>query len=381
MKNRSIYNDTSMNITIVLFLLGTAMIGLSLYLTQHYMEFKFPTGLESKSLCNFGSFFNCDKTTMSLASNILGVPIALFGAIVGGLVFLGIFIKNEDYERSIYFTLIVNFVGCMSLFFYSLFSLGGLCPFCTLYYIVSGITLWLFYKYSENFRPSFKFLGIFFLIVAAAFFAMKANVDSKLNQNKAIASDLIKQYDALPNLGSPNTPSGHKIVSAPVGPLKMVIFSDFECPACRALSEILPQIILRYGGLIDIEYYFYPLDNNCNPNMKQPMHQEACRAAYFASCLPNENFGNLHDEIFKNQEQLGEYLKREITKRNLQACIDDPKTKEKVVAIINQATPFNIRSTPSFLLNGVKIEGVLPPEQLFSIMDELVSRYNKAHPK
>ena len=136
----------------------------------------------------------------------------------------------------------------------------------------------------------------------------------------------------------------------------------------------MPQLLVRYGGKINIQYFFYPLDNSCNPSMEKPLHQQACRAAYYAVCSPVENFGTLHDEIFHNQERLAEYLDENIKKNKLESCVADPKTKEKVVAIINQATPFNVRSTPTFILNGVKIEGVLPADQLFAIMDEILKR-------
>ena len=120
MKTKSIYQDKSLNTTIFLFVIAALMIGLSLNLTQHYFDIKFPTGLEGKSLCNINGFFNCDKTTLSPFSNILSIPISLFGALMGLIVLIGIAVKNEDYERTTYFALIVNFIGCVVLFLYSL---------------------------------------------------------------------------------------------------------------------------------------------------------------------------------------------------------------------------------------------------------------------
>ncbi|MBY0416252.1 MAG: thioredoxin domain-containing protein [Bdellovibrionales bacterium] len=374
MTKKSVYAESSMNTTIILFILSAMMIGFSIYLTGHYFELKFPTGLESGSLCNLNSFFNCDKTTLSPASNIGGVPISIFGIIVGALTMIGLFIKNEYYEKTVYFTLAVNMIGCVLLFSYSLFILGGLCPFCTLYYLVSGITLWMFYKKSPSYIPHPPMLIGFAAIFLAVTFLTRMNVNSKLANVSAVANDLIKQYYALPNLGEPKTPSIFKIATASNAPIKMQIFSDFECPACKALSSLMPQILLRYGGKIDIQYFFYPLDNNCNPAMERPLHQSACRAAYYAVCSPVEKFGTLHDDIFHNQEKISDYLDEQIKKDNLEACVKDPKTKERVVAIINESTPFNIRSTPTFLLNGVKIEGVLPADQMFAIMDEILKR-------
>ncbi len=374
MKQKSIYQDSSMNMTILLFLVSSFMIGLSIYLTDHYFGVKFPTGVNAGSLCNLSSIFNCDAATHSAASNIAGVPISVFGIIVGLLVMIGIFFKNENYEKSLYFLLIVNFLGCIALFFFSLISLGSLCPFCTLYYILSGLVLFFFWKRSHSYIPHAGSLVGMGVLFAIAIFITKMNVDSKIANQSAVSNDLIKQYYALPNLGEPKPASEFKVATAANAPIKMHIFSDFECPACKALSEIMPQLLSRYGGKIDIQYYYYPLDNACNPNMDRPLHNYACKAAYVASCMPLADFGKVHDDIFHNQEKISDHLDEVIKANKLESCVADAKTKEKVVALINAATPFNISSTPTFLLNGVKIEGVLPPDQLFAIMDEIVKR-------
>lgn len=377
MTKKSVYTESSMNTTIAIFILSALMIGFSIYLTGHYFELKFPTGLESGSLCNLNSFFNCDKTTLSPASNIAGVPISLLGIVIGALTMIGMFVKNENYEKTIYFTLMLNMVGCVLLFLYSLIGLGGLCPFCTLYYIASGLTLWLFFKKSSSYSPNPAILVIFAVIFLAVGFLAKMNVNKKTANITAVSNDLINQYYSYPNLGAPAVVSEFKIATAANAPIKMQIFSDFECPACRALSELMPQILLRYGGKIDIQYFFYPLDSACNPAMEHGMHQSACKAAYYAACKPVADFGVVHDEIFHNQDRIADFIAEKIKSDKLEACVADPKTKEKVQSLIAAATPFNIRSTPSFLLNGVKIEGVLPADQLFAIMDEILKRSQK----
>lgn len=378
MNQKSIYRDGSVNSLIGIFLLSAMMIGFSLYLTQHYFDLKFPTGLESKSLCNISQFFNCDKTTLSAASNIFGIPISLFGAIIGGLTMLGMIIKNEDYERTIFFALAINFVGCIALFLYSLLILKGLCPFCSFYYIVSGVVLYLFQKRSSDMKPSLKYLAGFAILTLALSAGVKMNVDSKTKAQGDVATDLIKQYYSLPDLGTPTISSQYKIASAENAPIKMVIFSDFECPACRALSEMMPLITARYEGKIDIQYFFYPLDNSCNPSMDRALHQYACKAAFAASCMPAKDFARTHDEIFHNQDKFESgYIDQFIKNNKLETCVADPKTKENVVALIKAANPFNIRSTPSYLINGVKIEGALPLDQMFSIMDEILKRAGK----
>ena len=378
MHKTTIYQDKKLKTTIVIFILSAMMIGFSLYLTQHYFDLRFPTGLESKSLCNVNQFFNCDKTTLSLFGNVFGVPIALFGAIIGSLLLAGLIFKNENYERSIYFTLAINFIGCVLLFSYSLFVLRGLCPFCTLYYIVSGIVFLYFFRKSKTMKPSLPFLISFAVIVLAISGMVKMNVDTKAKAQREISTDLIKQYYSLPNLGEPKIASEYKIATAVNAPIRMIIFSDFECPACKLLSELVPLLASRYNGKIEIQYFYYPLDNSCNPSMERPLHQYACKAAFAASCMPLQDFSKVHDEIFHNQDKFETgFLDQFIKTNKLEKCVADPKTKEKVVALIKAADPFNIRSTPSYLINGVKIEGALPPDQMYSIMDEILKRAGK----
>lgn len=378
MQKTTIYQDKQLNTTIILLILSSLMIGFSIYLTQHYFDLKFPTGLESKSLCNVNQFFNCDKTTLSTFGNIAGVPIALFGILIGIFTMIGLVVKNEDYERSIYFTLAVNFAGCVILFAYSLFVLKGLCPFCTLYYIVSGLTFLYFFRKSPTMKPAIGYLAVFAVIVLAISGFTKMNVDSKTKAQSAVAGDLINQFYSLPDLGTPKIASEFKIASAENAPIKMVIFSDFECPACKALSDVVPLLVTRYAGKIDIQYFYYPLDSSCNPSMDRPLHQYACKAAYATTCMPTADFAKAHDEIFHNQDKFTSGFVDEYIKKNkLEACVADPKTKEKVVALIKAADPFNIRSTPSYLINGVKIEGVLPADQMYAIMDEILKRAGK----
>jgi uncharacterized membrane protein len=378
MHKTSIYQDKKLNTTILILVLSALMIFFSVYLTQHYFELKFPSGLESKSLCNVNHFFNCDKTTLSLFGNIFGVPVSLFGVLVGILLMAGLIVKNENYERTIYFTLATNFVGCIVLLSYSLFVVKGLCPFCTLYYIVSGIAFLFFYRKSISMKPALNYLAIFAVIFLAIGGFTKMNIDSKTKAQTEIAGDLIKQYYSLPNLGAPKIVSEFKIASAPNAPISIIIFSDFECPACKGLSELVPLFVARYQGQIDIQYFFYPLDNSCNPYMEKPLHQYACKAAFAASCMPKEDFAKAHDDIFSNQDKFESgYLDNFIKSNKLESCVADPKTKEKVVALIKAADPFNIRSTPSYLINGVKIEGVLPADQMYAILDEILKRSTK----
>ncbi|MBT5095735.1 MAG: thioredoxin domain-containing protein, partial [Halobacteriovoraceae bacterium] len=303
----------------LLLLSAILMLGFSIYLTNHYFEIKFPTGLTGGSLCNINDFFNCDKTTLSPFSNILGVPIALFGALIGAFVLLGYLFNNLAIEGTNHFILIVNAVGCLILFLYSLIALGGLCPFCSLYYVFSWAALAVYWKFSETRTPNLKVLLCYGLVFILAYAATKSNVNQKFSKKAQYSESLVKQYNGLQQLGHPKTRSGYNLAVASVAfdqaPIRITKFSDFQCPGCKMFSEVLHKLAKKYEGKIAIEYMFYPLDNNCNESMKSALHQHACQAAYLATCLPAK-FPEVHDRLFEKQNDLSstwieDYAKKE----------------------------------------------------------------------
>ncbi|MBC97029.1 MAG: hypothetical protein CME63_04730 [Halobacteriovoraceae bacterium] len=378
-ENQSFYRGKNLTQHILGGLGAIFMIGLSLYLTNYYFNTKFPTGINSGGLCDINSFFTCDLTTNSMASNIAGVPISLLGVLMGTFVLFGFLFNNEKVEGTIHSLLIVNGIGCLVLFLYSLIALGGLCPACTLYYIASWLTLFAFFKGSTIRTPDILTL----ICYGAAFgiiFAITFNyVQGKQKNVSKLAQSLISQYEGLPNLGNPKFESDYKLAkiegtSFAEAPIRIVKFSDFECPACRMLSDILHTVEKQYKGKVAIDYFFYPLDHNCNPEMTRPMHQNACYAAYMAACAP-EKFQEIESKIFSNQQSLSkDYIDQLAKEYGVTECMAKPETKEKVVEYIKQAKPFGVKSTPTFILNGVKIEGVLPLDQLKILIDHLLTK-------
>lgn len=376
--SQSLYRDGSITSKIVLGLAALAMVGLSLYLTQHYFNVKFPSSISEGSLCDINSFLNCDAATHSTLSNIMGVPISVFGMIIGLFTLCGFVFQNTKMEGSIFTLLAVNIVGCVVLFIYSLVVLGSLCPMCTLYYVASGLAFFLLFKFSTIRVPHILPLGsvgVVTLIIAGLFYS---NVQGRSQVNNSLAQQLIEQYDALPKLGNPESPSPFWLAQTTENfadaPLQIVVFSDYQCPACRMLSTITHDIAKRYRGKINMQYVFYPLDHNCNSDITRPMNPLSCQGAYLTTCLP-EKFEKVHDDIFANQDRLTlDWIQDYARREGVLECLNDPATKEQVTKIVDISKPFNINSTPSMLINGVKVVGVIPPNQLYSILDELVRR-------
>jgi uncharacterized membrane protein/thiol-disulfide isomerase/thioredoxin len=377
--NKSPYRDASTNFHIFTIISALCMIGLSLYLTNHYFEVKFPQGLGGAStICDINSFFNCDAATLSPLSNIAGVPISLFGLFMGLFVLAGYAFNNPQLEKSLFFVLILNAVGCLVLFVYSLVALGSLCPMCTLYYLFSFAVVFIFSRYMSFSTPDPMYVGVYgvvLLIMASITWMVVKNKNDNIHK---LARALIQEFDGQKKLGTPDFDSEYRMASATEkfadAPIRITKFSDFECPACQMLSSTLHKIAKRFKGKINIQYMFYPLDSNCNPEMKRGLHYNACHAAYLAACLPKK-FSKVEFDIFKNQQKLSKtWIEDYAKKENVLDCVNSPKTKEKVVRYISAAKKFGIRSTPTFLLNGVKIEGSFPFNQLALLLDKLLER-------
>ena len=272
--------------------------------------------------------------------------------------------------------LIINAVGCLLLFIYSLAFLGGLCPFCTLYYIFSWAALFLYRKNSENIGIAPIPLAIYGVITLGISFAVYSHSANKEKNYSAIASSVIGQYEKLKDLGHPTIESDYRIVSATKkftdAPVQITKYSDFECPSCKALSQVLHRIAKAYPGKINIQYFFYPLDRSCNPKMTRDMHRNACKASYLAACLPDK-FSEIEEKIFEDQRAINsEFLDNLAKEYGVTECMNSEATKNKVVEYIKTGDAFNIQSTPTFFVNGKKIEGALPVVQLKAIIDSLL---------
>ena len=373
MKEKATFNTRAL-----IGLLSIAAIGVSIYLTQHFFQVHFPQGLSGGSLCDLGSFLNCDGATLSPLSNIFGSPISLLGIIMGALFFSGLIFSNDGLDSTIILFGKINFVGCIVLFLYSLIALGSLCPFCTVYYILSGVLLWLYIKNSEArafHLPSSAVVAVLFGVVTLSGHLTYKDKEKGLLQLK---DSLISQFKGLTPVDYskpyPATDLHTATSDFSKAPVQLVIFSDFQCPACKMLSELVPKLVKRYKDKINIKYLFYPLDPLCNSKMTSMLHPLACKAAALAYCQEGKLM-EAHDEIFENQSDLSEeWLSEKVKEANVAECYENEKTMSDITKIVDIGNEIGIKSTPTILLNNIKIEGVLPLNQYIILMDYLISK-------
>ena len=164
-------------------------------------------------------------------------------------------------------------------------------------------------------------------------------------------------------------------------PVLIVGFDDLECPYCAKMHEqLFPALTQRYKDQVHIVYRDFPLDQ----------HPWAMRAAIDTNCVGAQSptgYWNLVDYIHAHAAEMGgdekslakandtlDSLARDEGKRQklnadaLNACIakqDDTAIK----ASMKLGESLGVDSTPALFINGEKMEGALPLEYVYRMID------------
>ncbi len=109
----------------------------------------------------------------------------------------------------------------------------------------------------------------------------------------------------------------------------------------------------------------YPLSPACNDNVQGPGHPASCQAAVAVRLAGAHNrTARMEDWLFANQTMLTPQVVRQAA-RDV-GLVDDFDAKyqsaiELIKGDVGLGRTLGVRVTPTFFINGVKIEGALPP--------------------
>lgn len=357
-----------------LLVLSLMIIGLSLYMTNHFFNEHFPTTLGSDSgICDISSFWSCNSATFSSFSQVFQIPIAFYSLVLGLYLFVHSVFPSKASEKTSKFLVSINLIGCLTLFIYSLVALGSLCPLCTLYYVLSAIVAILFWKKSSfSPIPSWKIVLPWAVILIVSGGLIRNYHLEKIKAQDMVSDAIVSQFWSLPQGPSVNPEFSKSLYQAEEdAPITVSMFSDFQCPYCKLLAEGLDKAAKQFPGKVKAHYFSYPLDSACNPNIKSSFHREACKASYISYCA--KDFKQAHDEIYRNQKDLGSgFLDDFIKKHNLEACVNSEETKRAILGGIQYAdAQFQIKATPTLIINGVRIKP-LPSDQFAALFRAII---------
>lgn len=175
------------------------------------------------------------------------------------------------------------------------------------------------------------------------------NSSSKASGNPPAASDLPAELINGSAKGKPDAP------------VKVVIFSDFECPACKNFAEgIEKQLDEQYikTGKVFYDYKHYPLPQH-NPGAKYAANASECAA-------DQGRFWDMHAYLF---QEGGTALPNNLTQGRLRsmaaalgldtARFDDCLSREQFGNIVNadlaEARQLRVDATPTIFVDGQKV--------------------------
>lgn len=158
----------------------------------------------------------------------------------------------------------------------------------------------------------------------------------------------------------------------------LVEYSDFQCPACAYFMPVLEKLAADFPNDLKIVYRHFPL----------PQYQNAKIAAYAAEAAGKQGkFFEMADKIFDRQKewaeisnekaenifkQLAEELKLNIEQFEKDAASEE--IKRSVEKDSRDGYVLGINSTPTFFLNGKKIQNPRSYEEFKKVIENEINK-------
>ena len=160
-------------------------------------------------------------------------------------------------------------------------------------------------------------------------------------------------------------------------PVTLVVFSDFQCPFCKRLATSLKELFPDFDNSVRVVYKYFPLAS----------HGWARQAAEAAACTAvqdPESFWKVHDYFFGFQQRLNAFGFRQdflafartlprIDEARLESCIINHETAPTVDRDVAIAQQLEIRAAPVFFINGARVQGYRPTQDLRNLIDEALA--------
>jgi protein-disulfide isomerase len=155
-------------------------------------------------------------------------------------------------------------------------------------------------------------------------------------------------------------------------PVKIVVFSDFQCPFCARMPPVLEEVRARHPQKVAVSYRHLPLD----------MHEQAFAAAVASECAARQNrFWPYHDLLYENQKRLASAPWDSLAaaagipnREAFGACVEQEDTTEQVRSDRQRALDLGVDSTPTVIVNGSMRGGALSIEALEAQVQEAASQ-------
>jgi protein-disulfide isomerase len=390
-------------LTISIILVALAGIVVSLELV--HVHFKVNTDPDFVSFCNMGEAVNCETVAASSWSEFLGVPIAVW-AIFAYVVLFGLALAGtrrvsgdtsyKGFPGLIFLWSLAGAAVTIGMGYISTALIASFCLLCAGLYVLNTAVLVLAILLARRaagglgkaiagdlrrmLRAPVTAAATLLVLVAVTvgLVLFYPDVQATVTETAAESPAAVVE-DTCDQAG--RTDEGYPLFGAPEGVVTIVEFSDYECGHCRKAHELVRTLVHEFHGKVRLVHRHFPLDNACNPRVPRPFHANACLAAKAAICADRqERFWDYNDRLFADQKRLEKkhiiQMARELGLNvpAFEACLLDPKTDAELRRDIRDGIGWDVRGTPSFVINGEFVKGARNEEGFRQLIQEALAR-------
>jgi protein-disulfide isomerase len=166
----------------------------------------------------------------------------------------------------------------------------------------------------------------------------------------------------------------------PKAPITVIEYASASCPHCaRFNNNVFPEFKAKYIDTGKVRYALREL-------LTEP--QDFAAAGFLtARCAGKANYLNAVDAIFHDQEKMyqsGDLIgglqavgaRFGLSKADIDTCLRDPKAVAALKSRVAAAEQAGVDSTPTFIINGKKLEGEVGLGDLMEVIEPMLASIN-----
>lgn len=221
------------------------------------------------------------------------------------------------------------------------------------------------------------FLIIFIILLSSC--KKEEKVEKKVPLDKTqitkVLGDLIKKQDDIivkfkENYNKEKEIKINYIKSRTYGkdsaPYHLVVYSDFYCGHCKTSSTKLKEIVDESEGKVKLSYIIFPLNYECNSNLKKgKISDYSCHAMKLSLCAEKEGkFFEALNYLYENKTSKAEEfniknftdkMSKDLSLKDLNSCMNSKFLEEKIKEENSLYKDMEIKGTPTVYLNSKRI--------------------------
>jgi uncharacterized membrane protein len=131
-------------------------------------------------------------------------------------------------------------------------------------------------------------------VVAYQWILIQADRRARAPRPRATFQQVLAEFEHAPPQQIPRDAEDPRR-GQPDARLELVVFSDFQCPACQRFAQAIATAAEHHPELA-VVFKHYPLSSQCNPRVRRDLHPLSCGAAQAAEAARRQGkFWEYHD--------------------------------------------------------------------------------------